>query len=76
MDVAVCFSAEEWAELTGWQKDLYRDVMVENYELVSSLGKVRTGFSLRAAEMPLLSSWEPSSFKACEVGCDHPPLVL
>ncbi|XP_015744368.1 replication initiator 1-like, partial [Python bivittatus] len=37
VDVAVCFSAEEWAELTEWQKDLYRDVMAENYELVSSL---------------------------------------
>ncbi|KAM3820725.1 LOW QUALITY PROTEIN: uncharacterized protein M6D78_019266 [Vipera latastei] len=23
-DVALCFSAEEWAELAGWQKDLYR----------------------------------------------------
>uniref|UniRef100_A0A670ZWH4 KRAB domain-containing protein n=1 Tax=Pseudonaja textilis TaxID=8673 RepID=A0A670ZWH4_PSETE len=38
-DVAICFSAEEWAELAGWQKDLYRDVMAENFQLVSSLGK-------------------------------------
>ncbi|XP_026578390.1 zinc finger protein 300-like [Pseudonaja textilis] len=36
-DVAICFSAEEWAELAGWQKDLYRDVMAENFQLVSSL---------------------------------------
>ncbi|XP_032090765.1 protein ZNF783-like [Thamnophis elegans] len=36
-DVAICFSAEEWAALAGWQKDLYRDVMAENFQLVSSL---------------------------------------
>ncbi|XP_060104210.1 replication initiator 1 [Heteronotia binoei] len=36
-DVAVYFSPEEWAELAEWQKELYQDVMVENYELVSSL---------------------------------------
>ncbi|XP_077160287.1 uncharacterized protein LOC143820848 [Paroedura picta] len=37
-DVAVYFSTAEWAELAGWQRDLYRAVMVENYEAVASLG--------------------------------------
>ncbi|XP_061442992.1 replication initiator 1 isoform X2 [Rhineura floridana] len=36
-DVVVYFSPEEWAELAEWQKELYQDVMAENYELVSSL---------------------------------------
>ncbi|XP_048366485.1 replication initiator 1-like [Sphaerodactylus townsendi] len=36
-DVAVYFTPEEWAELSEWQRELYQDVMVENYELVSSL---------------------------------------
>ncbi|KAM6276221.1 uncharacterized protein M6G45_001298 [Spheniscus humboldti] len=37
-DVAVFFSAEEWRGLVGWQKGLYRDMMMENYQLIASLG--------------------------------------
>uniref|UniRef100_A0ABM5F1F5 Zinc finger protein 26 n=1 Tax=Pogona vitticeps TaxID=103695 RepID=A0ABM5F1F5_9SAUR len=36
-EVAVCFSREEWALLTDWQKDLYKDVMRDNYEMLNSL---------------------------------------
>ncbi|XP_033916282.1 zinc finger protein 324A [Melopsittacus undulatus] len=37
-DVTVHFSPEEWAVLAGWQRQLYREVMLENYQAVSSLG--------------------------------------
>lgn len=43
-EVAVYFIPEEWEKLTEWQKELYWEVMRENYHLLSSLGKDR--FSL------------------------------
>ncbi|XP_063003653.1 protein KRBA1-like [Elgaria multicarinata webbii] len=37
-DVAVNFSAEEWSMLEGWQKELHKEIMLENYSLLLSLG--------------------------------------
>ncbi|XP_048807900.1 zinc finger protein 239-like isoform X1 [Lagopus muta] len=36
-DVALYFSAEEWALLARWQRELYQEVMMDNYDLVACL---------------------------------------
>lgn len=41
-DVAVYFSRTEWHLLSEAQQRLYLDVMLENFALISSLGKTFT----------------------------------
>ncbi|NWI99883.1 ZN316 protein, partial [Crypturellus undulatus] len=37
-DVAIYLSRAEWEVAAQWQRELYRGVMVANYELLTSLG--------------------------------------
>ncbi|KAM4687451.1 uncharacterized protein O3C94_005980 [Discoglossus pictus] len=37
-DVAVYFSLEEWQYLETWQKEIYKEVMMDNYENLNSVG--------------------------------------
>ncbi|XP_044149500.1 uncharacterized protein LOC122938202 [Bufo gargarizans] len=40
-EVAVYFSAEEWATLEKWQKELYKEVVVEQYQTLLSVGLMK-----------------------------------
>lgn len=82
VDIAVYFSAEEWKNLEEWQKELYNNLVKENYEALLSLGKFPyspspgrlEGWLCLLSVSPMWVPWSPASGQWCHSLCPEATL--
>ncbi|XP_024061894.2 protein ZNF783-like, partial [Terrapene carolina triunguis] len=74
-DVSVYFSPEEWEILEEWQRELYRDVMRDNYELLISMAghsvmkRALPPRTERGEEPPRPREWSDAEEKGTPQSC-------
>ncbi|XP_073533254.1 zinc finger protein 181-like isoform X2 [Phyllobates terribilis] len=60
-DVAVFFTEDEWRSLEEWQKELYKDVMKENYQTLVFVDQPEIMSRLERGEDPCIRAQEQCS---------------